>query len=80
MDSFLECPAKVFLSIEKVLENISQEQPLPYPGWAFSWLLTYTARCNGRDIIKNLCGFISIPLWCLKKIKALFLQATVYLT
>ena len=27
MDNFFECPAKVFLSIEKVLEKISEDQP-----------------------------------------------------
>ena len=33
-------------------------------------------RCNGRDNTKKLCGFIFIPLWCLKKLnKAFFFQA-----
>ena len=37
-------------------------------------------RCNGRDNTKKLCGFISIPLWSLKKVEAFFFQAMVYLT
>ena len=28
MDNFFECQGKMFLSIEKVLEKISEEQPL----------------------------------------------------
>ena len=27
MDNFFECPGKVFLSIEKVLEKVSEDQP-----------------------------------------------------
>ena len=27
MDNFFECPDKVFLSIEKILEKISEDQP-----------------------------------------------------
>ena len=27
MDNFFECPGKVFLSIEKILEKISEDQP-----------------------------------------------------
>ena len=33
-------------------------------------------RWNGRDKMKKLCGFIFIPLGCLKKLnKAFFFQA-----